>query len=563
MIWGWENPWFFTLGGSAVILLLIYLLKYRGKVFFTQALFLWEEKGAAEKSSVGLTLRKLPLSFFLELLALICMICGGAFLFVVEKEKFPPAVILLNDSYSMNAAARTRGAAAVKKYLEQFPGRRVFWVLCGSGTGVLNKGESAFEFTEHWKGEEPECNVPRAVSWAKKNFPGAEICLVTDRVPPEWSADEMTLLCCGIPGKNLAIVNGAVKEGRVLLEIYNFSDSEMKALLKVNSVFLERFTVSGNGRKLFNFTLDRSGGILHFTLEAPGDALEYDNKITLVDPLEKKVTYTFGQLSPGEKKSLETVLAGNPEFRPVPEDAELLFTQYTNKKVSYSGHRVFFHRGGKSFYARRPPFFMPREQLLAGLTNTSLVWAFSPELHLPGRGVIFSGETTLMSVEQRKNGKMDIHLNLVPEHSNLFRLPFWPGFFCNLASLCRLSRPGVAEPNVRSGEMFSFNTSRGAEKLHFRCGTLTGEVNAAGEKCVLQLKKCGLYTLSDGKVESSVAVNPQVTAVSDLRKNRSLLLPCKKSPQGAERRSSKSWVFISLALGVLTLNHFLCSRSRP
>ncbi len=562
MIWGWEKPFFFCLSGSVLLLLLIYLLKYRGKIFYTQALFLWDEKDSAEKSSAGITWRHLPLSFYLEFSAIMLMVCGGAGFFALEKEKFPAAVILLNDSYSMNSETRARGAAAVKKYLREFSGRRVIWALCGDAPEILSRGQKDFEFEKYWKGESSQCRVPAAVSWAKRNFPDAEICLVTDRVPADWSPEEITLLCCGVPGKNLAVVNSAVKGNRVLLEIENFSDSEVQALLKVNSVTVEKFTAAGNGRKLFNFTLEHPAEILKFTIEAPGDALEYDNEVTLIDPVREKVTYDFRALTAGETQSLEKVLAGNPEFRRSKENAEVLFTAYAPEKESFSGHRVFFHRGKKSVFERTPPFFMPQERLLAGLTNTSLVWAFFPELRLPGRGVIFAGETVLASVELRRERKYDIHLNLVPEHSNLSLLPFWPGFFCNLAEFCRRNRSGVAEPNVKSGEIICFNTSSGAEKLYFRSRAVSGELAAADGKCVFQLKKCGVYTLSDGKKKTLIAVNPHVTDVSDLRKNRSFTASASRKLQGSESRSSKAWLFTVSALLLLTLNHFLCRRGR-
>ena len=129
MIGGWENVWFFSFALCGVLLLLLYLFKYKGELFFTQALFLWEEYGAQEKNSAQLTFRRLPLSFFLEAAALMLMVCGGASLFVVSKENLPPAVILLNNSYSMTPQVRRQGEKVLRTYLDRFPGRRVIWAF--------------------------------------------------------------------------------------------------------------------------------------------------------------------------------------------------------------------------------------------------------------------------------------------------------------------------------------------------------------------------------------------------------------------------------------------------
>lgn len=564
MIGGWENVWFFAFALSGVLLLLLYLFKYKGELFFTQALFLWEEYGAQEKNSAQLTFRRLPLSFFLEAAALMLMVCGGASLFVVSKENLPPAVILLNNSYSMTPQVRRQGEKVLRTYLDRFPGRRVIWGICGTETELLSRGEKKIDLDKYWNGTASEFNGEQAVAWAKENFKDAEICLVTDRVPKNYVPGEISLFCCGTPGENVAIANAAVSEGRVLLEIRSFSSQKRNVVLKVNSQFLETFTIGSNGSKLFNFALESPAALLKFRVESPGNALEYDDEVILVNTPKKAVTYTYGKLLPAEKKVLSQVLEHNPDFRQVTKGGALFFSSYPpDKKLPSSGNRVFFHRGKQSFLEKSPPFFSPREELLKGLENSGLVWAFTPGIKLPGRGIICSSSGALMSVEEISRNRYDIHLNLHPEYSNPASLPFWPGLFSNLAELCRRSTPGVVDHNVKSNEMILCNLSDGAAKVHYRHAGSSGEIPSVRGRALFRLSPKGLYTLDDGKLKYNIAVNPHVTPVSDLRQNKTFTAFSRKMAAGGEYRRYLSWIFTAAALLILTVNRtLLCRRSR-
>ena len=562
MIWGWENPWFFCGLGALLVLLLLYFLKSRGKTFFTQALFLWEGMVREEKSSSTFAFRKLPLSFFLEALALLLMVCGGAALFVVEKEKFPPAVVLLNNSYSMDQATRSRGGKELRRYLDRFPGRSVVWALCGAQTELLSHSENKFDFEKKWEAIESSFDAPSAIGWAEKNFPGSEIILVTDRVPDNFTPDRATLLSCGRAGGNVAITAAGIREGRVLLETASFSDTPSEVELKVNSKLLEKFTLAPGEKKLFNFQAGVESEVLNFSIESQGDQLAYDNKASLLNRPHAPVSCSFGKLNPAEKRALEAVLRENSEFRIVEKESELLFTSYTKNMAKKPGNRVLFHHGSKSVIERQLPFFLPQTSLLAGLHNTSLMWPFYPGVRLPGAGVIFSSEGELVSLAVYENRQFDLHFNLDLKYSNLPKLPFWPGFFCNLADLCYKSRAGVYNPNVKSTETIRFQGSPGAKKLFCRSEGGTVELPLSGKGLLFQLKKCGIYTLDDGRMKTFLAVNPHVTELSDLRRNRALFLENRKHFGSKDFRRSYHFLLIAGALALLLLDQILMNRSR-
>ena len=562
MIWGWENPWFFLLLGALILLLLLYLLKYKGKTFYTQALFLWNGIEQQEKSSSSFAFRKLPLSFYLEALALLLMVCGGAAFFVVEKEKFPPAVVLLNNSYSMDPLTRSRGAGELRRYLDRFPGRSVVWALCGAQAEILSHSERMSGFEEKWEAVENSFDAPVAIAWAEKNFPGSEIILVTDRIPEGFKPDRVTLLSCGRAGGNVAITAAGIREGRVLLETASFSDTAHDVVLKVNSKVLEKFTLAPGGRKLFNFQTAAGSEVLNFSIESPGDLLAYDNKALLINRSHAPVSFSFGELSPAEKRALEGVLKGNPEFRMVEKGGELIFTGHKKNMAKERRNRVLFHHGAKSVIEGEPPFFLPQTPLLAGLYNTGLMWPFFPGLRLPGKGMIFSSEGELVSCVTYENRQFDLHFNLDLQYGNLTKLPFWPGFFCNLADLCYRNRAGVYNPNVKSGELIRFYGNPGAKTLSYRSEGASGKLPITEKGVLFQLKKCGLYTLDDGKSKTLLAVDPHVTEISDLRKNETLFIESKKHFEAKSIRRFAHWLFIAGALVLLLLDQILINRSR-
>ena len=90
-----------------------------------------------------------------------------------------------------------------------------------------------------------------------------------------------------------------------------------------------------------------------------------------------------------------------------------------------------------------------------------------------------------------------------------------------------------------------------------------GEVPVSGGKTMLQLKKKGIYILSDGKEKFTVSVNPQISSLSDLRSCKKAAFYCEL--EKLERGSAfkrVSWIFIAGALWLLVFNYCWNFRSR-
>ncbi|MBE6384875.1 MAG: hypothetical protein E7048_04320 [Lentisphaerae bacterium] len=557
MIWGWENSWYFFLAAALPVLLLLYWFRHRGKRFYTAALFLWDEGNAESRASGRITVQKLPLSFFLEATAILLLICGAAGFFTSSEEKFPPAVVVLNNAFPMKEKPLEQGAKKVKKYLSRFPHRRVIWLRCGRDVELLSRSDWKFDFEKQWNADDAEFDAGKALAYAGKNFPGSEVVIVTDRIPDNCSLKGVTLLCSGVAGNNLAVANARIKGERILLEIHSFSDREMPAQLKVNNRILESFVIGKEERKIFNFRWSGAQKQLEFTLESPGDSFEYDNKVLLLKESAVPVTYHLDKgLSTVEKRLVEEALKDNPDFQVVSENPELLIAPYSKELKKRSGSKLFFHRGKSPRFAALTPLFNEDEKILTGLKSSALKWAFYPGVQMAGKGVIFSDGTPLLSVEKYGYSSCVFHLNLAVEYSNLHRLPFWPGFFCNLAEYCRLNRIGPRENNIRSGELLVFNAARGVKRLIWEKAEVKGEFPVSEGKTLAQLKRCGLYTLDDGREKFRISVNPAVSELSDRRQCKTLEHYAELAPL-TQGRALKKWsqLFIVGALLLLMFNY--------
>ena len=556
MTGAFETPLFLLSGGAVFIMLLLYWFRKKGRTFYTSALFLWEEKAVECRSTLSLNVQKLPLSFFLEAGAILLLACGGAAFFTFDKEKTPPAVVVLNNSFAMTEELRKEGKKVLLAHLEKFPRRRVIWYRCGREAELLSRSGKAFPFEQHWNADEGVFAPEKVLVQLQQEHPHAEIILVTDRPFSPLASKKCTLFSVGTPGGNLAIANGRIKGKRVLLELVSFADREMKAQLKVNSEVVRSFVMKAGERKILNFLLPEVPEKLEFRLEAQGDSLEADNRITLLAPEVKAVSCRLSSdLTAVEKRLVNGVLQDNPDFLPATGEAELFIAPFSGENRKEPGFKLFFHRGKKPFYPAQTPLIRRGEKVAEGLNTDSLKWAAFTGVSLPGRKVIFGEEGALLTEEKLSSRALAWHLNLSPEFSTVGQYPFWPGLFCNLAEICRRSRPGPLEVNVKSGDTFFCNLPAGTEKLLWESGELKGALPVSGGRAALQLTRAGLYTLQAGEEKYLLAVNPVITSVSDLRSCRTVthLAENKELFQGNSRRMW-GWLFIAGALLLLVLN---------
>ena len=557
MIWGWLTPLFFLFLAAVPVLLLIYLFRRKAKVFFTSALFLWGSSSGEASGTPRFRLMRPPLAFFLLAAAIILLVCAGAALFTVRKDRFPPAAVILNNSYSMTPAVRRRAKEMLSRYLNSFPGRKIVWFRSGAAPEALNVQGPDPDLKELWNGDEPEFRAEQAIARVRMHSPGSEIIVVTDRPLPR-ELPGVTCLSAGTPGPNLAIVNARRAGGRALIEVQNFSSVPMDSELLAGSFLRRRFTIAGGGRKLFRFSCP--DGHVTVTLKTPGDLLAFDDTVRLLPEDTAPVSYALKDLPAPAERALELVLRGNPDFRPCEAAAvpEVLFTGAPGKGAGKS--KVIFHQGKTVAGDEIAPALENHSPLARGLSTTGLSWGRFRGAALPGRGILFSSQAPVISEEKSGPGSCRIHFNLSFPHSNVTSLPFWPGLFCNLAARLRALRPGPEHRMYRAGDTLVFRTAKSEGKVLCEGPEGRSELTGAGGRIALKVNRPGLYRFSDAAGGGPVAVNPAVSALSDLSPCRTALRRCRL--EELERGlSRKLWTmfFIAGALALLMLEQFLAS----
>ena len=562
MIWGWLTPLFFFFLAAVPVLLLIYLFRRKAKVFFTSALFLWGSSSGEASGAPRFRLMRPPLAFFLLAAALILLVCAGGELFTVGKDRFPPAAVILNNSYVMTPAVRQRAKGMLVRYLKAFPGRKIMWFRSGAASEALNVRGPDPDLKDLWSGDEPEFRAEQAIAQAKMHAPGSEIIVVTDR-PLRRELPGVTCLSAGTSGPNLAIVNARYAGGRALIEVQNFSSVPLNSELRAGSFLHRRFTIEGGGRKLFRFSAPDGSGPVTVALKTPGDLLAFDDTARLLPEDTTPVSYAFKDLPAPAERALELVLRNNPEFRPCEKAAvpEVLFTGNLGKGAGKS--KVIFHQGETVAGEELAPALENHSPLARGLSTGGLSWGRFREAALPGRGILFSSQAPVISEEKSGPGTCRIHFNLSFLHSNVTSLPFWPGLFCNLAARIRALRPGPEHRMYHAGDTLVFRTVKNEEKVICEGAEGRLELTGTGGKIVLKVNRPGLYRFSGSAGGGQVAVNPTVTPLSDLTSCRTVLRRCK--PEELEQGlSRKRWtvLFIAGALALLMLEQFLASRRK-
>ena len=313
MIWGWGAPWFFVFLGSLIPLLFIYLFRRKARPFFTAALFLWGSAGEEGGAAPRFRLMKLPVNFFLHAGALLLLVCAGAALFTFRQDRFPPAAVILNNSYAMTPEVRKKAAEMLRHHLSRFPGRRVVYFRAGTLPERLDLRGAAADLSSFWKADEPEFRAGRAIAAAGMHVPGGEIIVITDRPLPE-KPPHVTCLCAGTPGPNAAIVNARYSDGRILLEVENFSLIPLEPELTAGNFARRRFTLGPKERKVFRLTVPVLAGPCRVLLKTPGDKLPFDDAALLLPERREPVRFACRSLPPAADRAVKQVLEGNPEI---------------------------------------------------------------------------------------------------------------------------------------------------------------------------------------------------------------------------------------------------------
>lgn len=463
MIGGFDHPGFWYAALALPALLALYLWWRRSTRLPVAAIFLWEMPEAAPESGSRWQLRKLPLSFFLELLILLSLLLAAVGPYRMGLADYPPLFIILDDSYSMRAAPsggvspRATAAARIRKRLADETGRRVVFILAGSRPRLISDRRDKVDFEAFWRCADPGGDLAGAVALARSRADGAELWIVSDRAPDFELGRDVAFHAAGRALDNLALVNLRRLHGRLLLEVANFSgrSREGRIVLEPGGGGDAFVLAPGERRKLVCQLPPETGAApVRVTLQTADDPLRFDNEAVILSEAREPVAFRLAAgLPEAARRDLAPVFRDNGDYRPAGGEApELLIGPAATPPGPY--HRLIWHTGAAANATVGPETaaLFAGNPLTRGLSLEELRWPADPALRLPGAALIRRGDAVLLSFQRRIDGFVDLHLNLRPEGSNLARQPFWPVFFWNLADFLKKERSGPERANYRAGE---------------------------------------------------------------------------------------------------------------
>ena len=123
LITGFDHPHFFYAFAALAVLLALYWFYRRSARKQVPAIFLWDRPESTPESGSRRQFRRLPLSFFLEALALILLVLAATAPFRMANEAFPALAVVLDNSFSMRAEGTDGAIRLAHKLVEENPGK--------------------------------------------------------------------------------------------------------------------------------------------------------------------------------------------------------------------------------------------------------------------------------------------------------------------------------------------------------------------------------------------------------------------------------------------------------
>ncbi len=552
---------YLSLGLAALILLALYFWQHRSSKLVVPALFLWDIRDIPPQAGIRWKLTQLPLAFYLELLAILLLALAAAGPFFLRKSDVPVLCVILDDSVSMQATVN--GSSAKDKQLKTIQkalshSRETSWIVAGSTPRKIPSLPGNRIPLSDWKCQAQEADIQGAIALARSISKNQNILVVTDHKPDFALPEDVHWSATGTPLDNVAIVNARRNDNRTLLEIFNGANQEAQVSLLADGIPAQEATIPPRTTTKFEIPAEKKTP-LHVTLQSANDALEQDNSVVLLPFKRPPLSYRLQENLPAAYVSLiRSTLAFSKEYIGL-GTRELVIGNETLPHGPY--HRLLFHTQANTNASVSPAPITVNdryEALTRGLSWNDLQWEwhYYKELSLPGDGVAFQGETTLISVH--KNGEFyDIHLNLNPLAGNLPSLPFWPSFFWNVSDFLRLQRPGPDKQNIRIDEQVTIHIP--AKETASLDGTPIHSVNGIA---LCSIPSPGIHELAIGTDKWQIAVNSLSKRESDLSNAATMeQLPTQTAEKklAATRNRLDPLVFI-LAIAILLVHWFVLNK---
>jgi hypothetical protein len=570
------------------VLVGIYWLRTRHRRYPVSSLMLWIDPQESPQGGTRIDRLRTPLLFFLELLALTFLVLAAADPHLPLRESVRPLIVVLDDSYSMEAgeerSARDQAVKALTEELKRHPRPWVRFLLAGEGTQSL--GETAHTTPEaldrvhDWHCRAATSRLEEALSFASELGGDLPLLLVlTDHEPPtELHKGRIQWWAFGQPHSNVAIVNAArtpheVGE-RFLLEIVNFADRPEATTLVLqtgeSAKELQRSSLhlAPHETRRVILTLPEHTSVLRARVD--DDDLAIDNCVSLL-PLAVRPVRTMVRIKDEAlRKQIHKALEASHHAQRVDEQPDVLFTDGTQVPKEAGDAWVVQLLAERDAVPYAGPFVLDRNHpLTEGLSLQEVVWGAGKAQELPGSPVILAGNVPLLTDQERRDAvpaavRHELRLRLRPDLSTLPDAPGWPVLIWNLLQWRASQKPGLHRVNFRLGEQVAstFETPRPTVAVVHPDGTRQ-TVPVQDRRLTVSPDQVGVWSIDAEDEVASFAVNA-------LSANESGLSNCVSGRWGdwldetslRLEYQSIAWILLLLVVVVATLHLLLVARSR-
>jgi hypothetical protein len=560
----------------------IYWLRNRPRQVSVSSLMLWA--GQKDPREGGLRIHRLqtPLLFFLEMLALLLFTLAAAGPYVRGGQDSRALVVVLDDSYSMQAGGtqspKVQAIEAICRELQREWRSSVRFVRAAETPQLLGDpvrtASAAHDVLKAWTCRAPRASLDKAINLAGEiGGSRAVILVVSDHAPPSAPGHgRLRWWAFGTSRPNIAFVNAArtahAGQERCLLEIANLSGERQTVPLRIeagsNGWSIHQSTLKLEPRETRRVVLRLPRDTPAVRARLPGDALEIDNHVTLLPATRRPVRVANHVRDGALHRLLDKALAATGRAVPAAARPELLFTDAaSDPPVATETWRVRFRVDAKAA-AYTGPFVLDRTHpLTEGLALQGVVWGAGQTGTFPGLPVIMAGNIPLVVDEESLTGRHDLAIRFSPEFSKLQKFPAWPILVWNLIQWRASQGPGPSRANVRLGEEAVLGLPAGVEaaELVLPDGTRR-TLPVHGRHVVVPADDVGIFEVRLPRGNYRFAANALDRDESDLSECVSGQWGEWSDEPGSRPGSQNiAWVFLLAALLSLTLHTALVARA--
>lgn len=557
----------------------IYFLHTRSKLHPVSSLLLWTDARVVPEGGRRTDRLRLPLAFWLELLVLLLLVLAAVGVHLPAATGARPLVVVLDDSFSMQAGApdspRKRAADTLLDDLKRTPRRSVRFILAGDRPQILGEAVSRTSevesLLEGWTCQSNSSRLDSAVALALElGGESASVLVLTDHAPDPPPAGRVRWWSLGSAAPNWAIVNASRTAGprgdRLLLEVSNLAGEPRSTTLRVEAGQppneLRRSELNLGPGETRRIVLEVPGDAGAVRASVRGDELNVDNTVSLLSAPRKTVTYDVHVTDKELRSAIERAVKATGRTAPATERPQLHFLEGADAAPDAEETWVVRVLREPEAEAFTGPFVLDRAHPLTdGLSLSGVVWG-GGKSPLPGAPVVMAGNVALVTDSESASGRHEVRLRLRPDLSTLTQSPAWPALVWNLVNWRADFLPGLDRANVRVGEEAVWTLTSPAASIEVtRPGGETSAVPVHARRAAIRAARPGVYSLRAGDEKAEFAANA-------LNRDESNLTKCVTGRWGEERdeatlrgdyRNVTAWLVL-LAAAVASLHLWALAR---